>query len=241
MEKVEWGWVVMGKPDQMQLWQKHWDSQCKKVHIINNNSGDTFGFPGSNRHFEFSGYQELISQFQTEGPYLIVNDTWFKTHSALLWTKLLKRFLKKPKNDLSIYGDIRREASSFEEKPSPYLSSWVFFIPNRKALEGFALSLEKAIFESSRTDFTAKYKQYVEDWIQPRNALYGWHLAQLTSEALERKRQCIFMEHSLNKELLREGFQLKGIGYNQKILYALIRLVDRLQTRLFAWGLHPFA
>ena len=82
MEKVEWGWVVMGKPKQFDQWQKDWLAGCEDIHIVNNNRGDSFGTPGSNDYFEFSGYLELVKSMRTEGPYIIVNDTWFKTQHS---------------------------------------------------------------------------------------------------------------------------------------------------------------
>ena len=37
MEKVEWGWVVMGKPKQFDQWQKDWQARCADVLITNEN------------------------------------------------------------------------------------------------------------------------------------------------------------------------------------------------------------
>jgi hypothetical protein len=241
MEKVEWAWVVMGKPEQMSQWRSHWKAFYSKLHIINNQPGDTYGQAGSNRYFEFSGYLEAIDLFQTEGPFILCNDTWFKTHNMSLWTLLLQRFLRNsPKAD-DIFGDLRTELSNFIEKPSPYLSSWIFFIPNREILEQFRNCLQNAIREAVVADFSKEYLDYVEDWIRPKNPFYGWHIQSNQIESIERKRRCIYIEHRWNAWLLKEGFELCSFGSTQKYLYGLVRIIDRLQTRLFAWGLHPFA
>jgi hypothetical protein len=57
---------------------------------------------------------------------------------------------------------------------------------------------------------------------------------------LERKRTCIYIEHQLNAELLNAGLGVASLGHDQKFRYGVLRLVDRLQTRLNAWGLFPF-
>ena len=95
MEKVEWGWVVMGKPKRMNAWLSKWGSHCSGVHVINNKAHDSFGIPGSNAYFEFSGYLEVLNCMKTEGPYVIANDTWFKTHNAYFWSGLLRNFRPK--------------------------------------------------------------------------------------------------------------------------------------------------
>ena len=240
MEKVEWGWVVMGKPKQFDLWQKEWQAGCADVHIVNNKIGDSFGTPGSNDYFEFSGYLELVKSMRTEGPYIIANDTWFKTHHSALWSRLLRNFLKTDVRKDCVFGDIRTESSAFVEKPSPYLSSWIFFIPNRRVLQQFQSSLERAIATSREANFSSGYLDYVAGWLQPKNRLYGWHKPSADTSVLERKRNCIYIEHQLNTELLNAGLGLVSLGHNQKRRYGILRLVDRLQTRLNAWGLFPF-
>lgn len=240
MEKVEWAWVVLGKPARMSQWQSAWKLICSDIHIINNLCGDTYGHTGSNRYFEFSGYLEAVDRFQSEGPFMIVNDTYFKSHNAVLWNLLLHRFLRERDIADCIYGDIRTEVSNFKEKPSPYLSSWIFFIPNRQALQRFRSTLESAIEDATNANFSTEYLAYVEDWIRPKNTLYGWHIQSGQEESWERKRLCIYIEHRWNVALLNEGFELRSLGGNQKRLYWVLRMVDRLQTRLLAWGLHPF-
>ena len=240
MEKVEWGWVVMGKPKQFDQWQKEWQARCADVHIVNNKSGDTFGTPGSNNYFEFSGYLELVKSMHTDGPYIIANDTWFKTHHSALWRRLLRNFLKTDVRKVCVFGDIRREPSEFAEKPSPYLSSWIFYIPNRLVLQQFQDCLERAIAISREANFSRGYLDYVAGWLQPKNRLYGWHKPSADTSVLERKRNCIYIEHQLNAELLSAGLDLVSLGHDQRRLYRILRLVDRLQTRLNAWGLFPF-
>jgi hypothetical protein len=240
MEKVEWGWVVMGKPKQFDLWQKEWQARCTDVHIVNNKSGDSFGTPGSNDYFEFSGYLELVKSMRTEGPYIIANDTWFKTHHSTLWSRLLRNFLKTDVRKDCVFGDIRTESSAFVEKPSPYLSSWIFYIPNKAVLMQFQACLERAIATAKDANFSRQYLDYVAGWLKPKNRFYGWHIQSSSEAIVSRKRTCIYIEHQLNGELRKAGFELISLGVNQKWLYFLLRLVDRFQTRLNAWGLFPF-
>ena len=240
MEKVEWGWVVMGKPKQFEQWQKKWQARCADVHIVNNKSGDSFGTPGSNNYFEFSGYLELVKSMRTEGPYIMANDTWFKTHHSALWGRLLRNFFKADVRKDCVFGDIRTEASAFVEKPSPYLSSWIFYIPNKAVLTQFQACLERAIVTAREANFSRQYLDYVAGWLQPKNRLYGWHMPSADTSVLERKRTSIYIEHQLNAELLNAGLDLVSLGHHQKGLYGLLRLIDRLQTRLNAWGLFPF-
>ncbi len=240
MEKVEWGWIVMGKPKQFDKWQKEWQTGCADVHIVNNKRGDGFGTPGSNDYFEFSGYLELVKSMHTEGPYIMANDTWFKTHHSALWIRLLRNFLKADVRKDCVFGDIRTEASAFVEKPSPYLSSWIFYIPNKAVLMQFQACLERAIVTAGEANFSRQYIDYGGGWLQPKNRLYGWHMPSADAYILERKRTCIYIEHQLNAELLNAGLDLVSLGQHQKGLYRLLRLIDRLQTRLNAWGLFPF-
>jgi hypothetical protein len=240
MEKVEWGWVVMGEPHGMNQWKKNFHRWVSRVHLINNKKGEEFGMPGSNAYFEFSGYLELIAQMQTEGPYILANDTWFKTHNRCLWRMLLRQFLVKAHAADSIFGDIRTETSAFSEKPSPYLSSWIFYIPNKALLMQFKASLERAIELAHEANFSDGYKSYVEDWLNPKNPWYGWHMDSQNSEVLERKRRCIYIEHQLNLQLIDAQLSLKSLGYQQRRLYFVLRWVDRLQTRLHAWRLFRF-
>jgi hypothetical protein len=39
---------------------------------------------------------------------------------------------------------------------------------------------------------------------------------------------------------LNAGLGVASLGHDQKLRYGVLRLVDRLQTRLNAWGLFPF-
>jgi hypothetical protein len=176
----------------------------------------------------------------TEGPYIIANDTWFKTHHSFLWGRLLRNFLNTQVRKDCVFGDIRTESSEFVEKPSPYLSSWIFYIPNQAVLMQFQACLERAIVKAMETNFSSQYLDYVTDWLQPKNLLYGWHMQSADAYVLQRKRTCIYIEHQLNVELLNAGLDLASLGHEQKLLYGVLRLIDRFQTRLNAWGLFPF-
>ena len=104
----------------------------------------------------------------------------------------------------------------------------------------FQACLERAIATSREANFSRGYLDYVAGWLQPKNRLYGWHIQSSNEAIVSRKRTCIYIEHQLNGELREAGFELISLGFSQKVLYFLLRLVDRLQTRLNAWGLFPF-
>ena len=235
MQKVEWGWVVYGKPQNWNQWLNEWSNHTSNVHIINNKSDDMFGKQGSNDFFEFSAYKEVLQHFTTDGPYIIANDTWFKTHVACLWTPLIKTYLKNPKNKL--FGDIRVESSNFNEKPNHYLSSWIFCIPDRIALDLFVSSLEEAMQHASGFEISEEYRAYVEDWIKPKSGWYGWHQHHFNKEDLKRKKQCIYMEHALNRAFIKLGLEISSLGKFNPLWYKALRVADRIQTRFVAWGL----
>jgi hypothetical protein len=104
----------------------------------------------------------------------------------------------------------------------------------------FQACLERAIATSREANFSRGYLDYVAGWLQPKNRLYGWHIQSSSEAIVSRKRTCIYTEHQLNAELLNAGLDLVSLGHNQRRLYRILRLVDRLQTRLNAWGLFPF-
>ena len=235
MQKVEWGWVVYRKPHNWNLWLREWSFYTNNIFIVNNKADDVFGTKGSNTFFEFSAYKEVAQYFTTDGPYIIANDTWFKTHVACFWSPLIKAYLQKPER--KIFGDIRLEPSNFTEKPSPYLSSWIFCIPDRNSLELFLASLDGAMQRAGGFEISDAYRAYVEDWVTPQSIWFGWHRRHLKYEDLQRKQQCIFMEHALNRAFLENGLEIDSLGIYNPVWYKVLRLVDRLQTRFIAWGL----
>lgn len=235
-DQIEWGWVVYGQPNGFDRWKKDWENTLWKYHIVNNKRNDTFGQTGSNQHAEFSGYLELIEQFQGDGPFVIANDTWFKTHYSPGWSKLLRVALQKLDGHVGLHGDIRWEPSEFQEKPSPYFSTWIFLFPHRTALNQFRDALIQTIENCHEWNLSKEYKEYVNHWLHPSTFWRGWHQKTTNPELIEMKKTSIYREHFLNNQLIKNGLITQSLGFFHPRLYFALRLMDRLRTRLVAWG-----
>jgi len=237
-KEIEWGWVTYGKPNQFSSWKNQWAHKINGFYIINNKSHDSFGESGSNEYSEFSGYLEVIEKFRGTGPFILCNDTWFKTHYPPIWNRLLKNAITQM-NDSSnaIYGDIRWDKEEFIEKPSPYLSSWIFLIPNKPSLEEFKETLLFTLRTLNVKELSNEYKSYVASWISPSNKWKGWHKMAIQSSDIKRKTHSIYLEHYLNNNFKHRGIQIRSLGMFNPTWYFAVRIIDRLRTRFKAWNI----
>jgi hypothetical protein len=188
---------------------------------------------GENEQFEFGGYLQLCERMEPlEGPYLILNDTLFRTHSLRGWLKLLAQLPQSfRESDRVIYGDIRFDGTAFRERPNPFLASWVFLIPNRALMCDFRRILQE-VLQADFEEISPEYASFLQDWIEPKHRWGGWHGS---AQDRARKRQCILWEHRLSLMLQAEGIELRSIGEWDADLYQRLRLMDRLKTRWKAW------
>lgn len=186
---------------------------------------------GDNTSYEFSAYVQLCSLMEGDGPFIIANDTLFKTHWQWGWTKLLQKAVQKiDKNELSVWGDIRTDGDSIPERPALFLASWIFVLPNRKSLETFQQILT-TLCKAKMPEPSAAYADFLAWWTSPSRRLRGWH-GPRTAENLDRKIRSIRLEHALSTALHQNQLHIHSLGKFTPIAYKLLRLFDRLRTRL---------
>lgn len=232
LESAEWGMVVFGKPVHF---DKYFKNKC--IRIINNSRVDMlFGEHGTNEQFEFGAYLDLLTGFKSKGPYVVLNDTLFTLHHTRLWMRLIDGCLGHSKTEglgPGIIGDIRRDGTDLPERPDPFLASWVFIIPNRNSLASFQTALNTVLGASIPAKFSDGYEDFLNKWLTQKTMVTGWHGTHSDSEIL-RKRKTIFWEHRLSKLCTESGVELVSIGQYQPVLYAMVRIYDRIINRVQA-------
>lgn len=203
------------------------------IFIVNNLQGAASEgeIEGDNKQYEFSAYAQFVGLFQNDGPYVIANDTLFRTHWAGGWAGLLKRAVKNVNpNEITVYGDIRRDGNAIPERPDPFLASWIFLLPNRKTLNQFGQALNK-LFNEPLPPPSPAYETYLQWWTNPNRRLRGWH-GDRSAEGIQRKLHCIRLEHALSKAMPQHGLALRSLGEFAPFRYAMLRIIDRLRTAI---------
>ena len=231
---LEIGMVVFGEPKK---YFKYFDGIS--VDVINNKPNDlSFGRLGENRLFEFGAFEDLMLNFKSDGPYLLLNDTFFSNHVSGFWMMLIKQWskelIKKPVLENIIYGDVRQDGDALKERPGLFLSSWIFMIPNRRALTTFLESLLEVTRKPIPVKHSPEYELFLTLWLQSKHPLRGWQGAR-TKENLFRKRTSIYIEHQWSAHATEKGLELVSLGVNNQILYACIRILDRALARFRAF------
>ena len=208
-----------------------------RISVLNNkpNAAIPSEIQGSYAHYEFSGYLEMCESFTGTGPFVIVNDTLFKTHYTVGWLRLLKRaMIQLNKDTVTVYGDIRWDGPAYAERPNPFLASWLFVLPNVHTLEVFKQSLAEILNEPASLGSEA-YQAFLHAWIFPKGKLSGWHGGAKDEHAQIRKERCIRLEHRLSTVLPQHGLPLTSLGSFSPFFYMILRGMDRLNTRVKAW------
>jgi hypothetical protein len=178
--------------------------------------------PGSNLHYEFSGYREILSHVshhvQPEDQVFLFNDTLFTHHWVAGWARLIAR----RRYAGLIMGDIRHEPVLFEGRPLTILASWHFALRGTEALQLLQSGVEKVldVFEQP-IDETA-YQDYLANYLKPR--WWRGYTRVLTPEARLVKEQCIWAEHRLGRYIEQES----GLRAYPGNLYPWVHRVDRL-------------
>lgn len=186
---------------------------------------------GDNSAFEFSAYVLLCRSLEGEGPFILLNDTLFKTHWQWGWLKLLQHTLKNiDSRQQAIWGDMRNDGDTLAERPNPFLASWVFVIPNRQSLVLFADVLD-CLCKTDLPEPSPAYAEFLDWWTAPNRRWRGWH-GNRSDEELLRKKRSIMLEHALSKALAQNSLPIRSLGSFAPAFYQLIRLTDRLRTRL---------
>ena len=208
-----------------------------RISVLNNmpNAARPSEIQGSYAHYEFSGYLEMCESFTGTGPFVIVNDTLFKTHYTVGWLRLLKRAkIQLNKDTVTVYGDIRWDGHAYDERPNPFLASWLFVLPNAHTLDVFKQSLAEILNEPTSLGSEA-YQAFLHAWIFPKGKLSGWHGGAKDEHARIRKERCIRLEHRLSTILPQHGLPLTSLGSFSPFFYVILRGMDRLNTRIKAW------
>lgn len=208
-----------------------------RISVLNNmpNAARPSEIQGSYAHYEFSGYLEMCESFTGTGPFVIVNDTLFKTHYTVGWLRLLKRaMIQLNKDTVTVYGDIRWDGNAHAERPNPFLASWLFVLPNAHTLDVFKQSLAEILNEPTSLGSEA-YQAFLHAWIFPKGKLSGWHGGAKDEHARIRKERCIRLEHRLSTVLPQHGLPLTSLGSFSPFFYMILRGMDRLNTRVKAW------
>ena len=205
-----------------------------QTYIVNNHSDSCREdeIKGTNRSYEFSAYRDLLREFKGMGPFILVNDTIFRNHGAMLWMQLLQSGLKSGVSYPEILGDIRNEKVHFEEKEQKYLASWIFLIPDRVTLEVFEEVLDELISNKLKGPSNA-YRAYIKDWLNRKSMFSGWH-GPKDRQTLLRKEFTVRLEHELSKRLVKRGMAISSFGRHSPIIYQLTRGYDRVKTRWMA-------
>lgn len=153
----------------------------------------------ANDTFEFGAYQRVREVVKTSGPYLVVNDTLFATHSVWLWKKLLGEAVLKGMPH-AMYGDATASPDDkIAEIPHPYYSSWIFLIRDRPHLDLFCQAVATTT-GVPLAEPSEGYSRYLDAWLQPKSKWYGWH-GKKSEASLQRKRRTIAWEHALSHTL----------------------------------------
>jgi hypothetical protein len=207
-----------------------------RILVLNNkpNTARPSEIQGSYAHYEFSGYLEMCESFKGTGPFVIVNDTLFKTHYTVGWLRLLKRAIAQlNRHTVTVYGDIRWDGEAYAERPNPFLASWLFVLPNELSLQVFKQSLAEILNEPASLGSEA-YQAFLHGWIFPKGKFSGWHGGAKDEPARARKERCIRLEHRLSTVLPQHGLPLTSVGSFSPFSYLVLRGIDRLNTRFKA-------
>ena len=178
--------------------KKHFSNA--KILVINNKKdyAKARQIQGTNKDYEFSGYLELSNCFSSSGPYLIFNDTLFTSHFTKGWIWLICKFILVNNNCKNyIYGDLRFDGTKYEERPNPFLASWLFVIPNYETLKKFQFNLKYSL--DNRLISTSKG---YEEFLKTMSELHTQNKKILDIDFKSKKLEEMFL--SLTKGKLRD-------------------------------------
>lgn len=214
-------------PARQAQWQRWADRLSAELTLLHTHP-DRDGQPTyvGNDHFEFSGYAAAAHHARTDGPYVLVNDTLFRSHASGLWAK----WLRAARNSLHASGvhcDVYpapRERPA--EVPDPYASSWIFYLPTRTDLKTLS-AITQQIVSRPAADPSPAYAAFLDRWLNHPLPGVGYQ-GPRSPQDLARKRQTIMWEHALS-QLLATSNQLRaftGTGYRA------LRIIDKALRRL---------
>jgi len=178
---------------------------------------------GSNRHFEFSGYSELLEHVSdslaAEDVVYLFNDTLFSHHWTRGWAQLIQENSRIPSG---IYGDPRLEPVNLDGRALRILASWHFALHGHQAITILQDALANVLSQFDTPIADPAYKAYQANYLQPR--WWGGYTKVLTSEAYAIKQRCIWAEHRLSRKL-EESTELQAYPNGS---YPKVHRMDRL-------------
>ena len=196
-----------------------------------------------NTHFEFTGYAAAARHAQTDGPYVVVNDTLLDRHASTLWAHWLlvssslfnnsvpgprsSQVTSNEKPTTGVYCDVYpapRERPA--EIPNPYASSWIFYLPTRADLETLSAAVQQVVSQPPAEPSPA-YRAFLDRWLNHPVPGVGYQ-GPRTPEDLARKRQTIMWEHALS-QLLVTSNQLQPFKGTR---YRILRFIDKVLRRI---------
>ena len=196
-----------------------------------------------NTHFEFTAYAAAARHAQTDGPYVVVNDTLLDRHATTLWANWLlvscswfnasalwprwSQVTSNEKPTTGVYCDVYpapRERHA--EIPDPYASSWIFYLPTRADLETLSAAVQQVVSQPA-TEPSSAYQAFLDRWLNHPVPGVGYQ-GPRNPEDLTRKRQTIVWEHALS-QLLVTSNQLRAFTGTR---YRILRFIDKVLRRI---------
>jgi len=178
---------------------------------------------GSNLHFEFSGYSELLEHVSdsltAEDVVYLFNDTLFSHHWTRGWAQLIQ---ENSGISSGIYGDPRLEPVDLDGRPLRILASWHFALHGHQAITTLQEALANVLSQFDRPITDPGYQVYQANYLQPR--WWGGYTKVLTSEAYAIKQRCIWAEHRLSRQL-EDSTELQAYPNGS---YPQVHRMDRL-------------
>jgi len=214
-------------PPREAQWQRWANALQAELTVLHTHPGraDQPGYVG-NDHFEFGAYAAADRHAQTDGPYVVVNDTLLDRHAHRLWARWLlvaRNSLRDPGVHCDVYSAPRERPA---EIPDPYASSWIFYLPTRDDLKSFCDAVRATLAQPAAAPSPA-YEVFLDRWLNHPLPGVGYQGPRTLAD-LARKRQTIMWEHSLSRLLVTSNqlHPFTGIGYRA------LRLADKVLRRL---------
>lgn len=210
-----------------------------------------------NEGYEFSGYQEGLSQIlsklnscQSNSSNLkivFLNDTFFSSHFSSFSNKLLGLLTAKKYDFKNKFIGIKSFfGASYNSNANEiiYISTWAFVLIGRPEDFGGIVfydleEVNRFYGGYSNSEYILKYKNTVDEWLNPSRFMRGWYKSslrfRLESETQRRKQLAIYFEHTLPNRLSQMGFEvhdvLSGENYLTRLIFNFLAIFDRLSLQ----------
>jgi len=215
-------------PARQAQWQRWADRLGAQLTLLHTHP-DRAGLPTyvGKDHFEFGAYAAAARHAAPNGPYVVVNDTLFRSHASGLWANWLLA-ARSSMHASGVFCDVYPAPKERPvEIPDPYASSWIFYAPTRSSLENFSAAVQR-VLEAPTPPLSSAYTAFLDRWLNHPLPGVGYQ-GPRSPEDLARKRQTIVWEHSLSRELQAAGQLHPFVGPGYRALRTLDKLLRRLK------------